>query len=92
MTIEEFEKKTKQIYHEIRERKNEIRRISKEYAKENAPLKIGDKIMREGKDGIISDVDTNINFPTVFNYKWKPFKKDGSLSFERDLWGNFKKI
>lgn len=92
MTTKEFEVRIRQLYAEIREKETEISKIKKEYANENAPLKIGDKIIREGKEGIISDIKVNINFPTVFNYKWRPFKKDGSLSFERVLWGNFKKI
>lgn len=92
MNKEEFTEKVKQINSEIEAKKEELLKIRKEYSNENSPLKIGDKIIREGKEGIISDVDISCTFPDCFKYKWKPFKKDGSLSYERDLWGKYEKL
>lgn len=92
MTKEEFETQMKQLHSEIRERENEIIRIRKEYAKEYAPFKVGDVVTCNGKNGVITQVSVNGVLTTSFYYKWQPYKKDGSLSYERELWGKFEKV
>lgn len=92
MTKEELEAKMKQLYSEIRERENEIIIIRKEYAKEHAPFKVGDVVTCKGKKGVITQVSVSGVLITSFNYRWQPYKKNGSLSYERDLWDEFERV
>lgn len=92
MTKEEFEARMKQLHSEIRERENELRQLRKQYANENAPFKIGDEIICKGKKGVISEVALLGISTTSFAYRWQPYKKDGTLSYERDLWDKFEKV
>lgn len=91
MNKDEFEARLKQLYAEMRERRDEIIRIRKEYAKEHAPFKVGDEVVCYGKRGVITQVSVSGVLITSFDYKWQPYKKDGSLSYERDLWSKFEK-
>lgn len=92
MTKEELEAKMKQLYSEIRERENEIIIIRKEYAKEYAPFKVGDVVTCKGKKGVITQVSVSGVLTTSFNYRWQPYKKDGTLSYERELWDKFERV
>ena len=92
MTKEELEAKMKQLYSEIIERQNEIIIIRKEYAKEHAPFKVGDVVTCKDKKGVITQVSVSGVSTTSFDYRWQPYKKDGTLSYERELWDKFEKV
>lgn len=92
MNKTELETQLKQLYAEIREKEDEILRIRNEYAKEYAPFKIGDEVVCKGKKGIITRVSVSGVLTTSFSYKWQPYKKDGSLSYERELWDRFERV
>lgn len=85
MTKEEFNRFLKEKRAAIEAIQNEILEIKAQYCKENAPLKVGDRIRLKGKEGVISQV--SIPWDTSFEYRWRPFKKDGSEGAEKTIWG-----
>lgn len=90
MTKKEYEEKLAEKQAEISKINNEISRLKEQYCNDCSPLKIGDRIRFNGKEGIITSVRTSWKH---FEYKWKPFRKDGSEGCEKNIWSfDFDKI
>lgn len=85
MTKDEYDKLVGQKYNQIRELEHQINQLTKQYCEENSPLKIGDKIRFNDKQGIITSIKPSI-LGDSFEYVWKPFKKDGSLGCEKFIY------
>lgn len=83
MNKEEYSKIVSNKRAQIRELQNQIIQLTKQYCEENSSFKKGDKIRLNGKEGVISSI--NIGTFKDFDYKWRPYKKDGHLSYERML-------
>lgn len=78
MTKEEYQQKIDEKRALIDEINNQIDELKKECCIEHSPLKIGDKIQINDKQGHITDIQGNI-FLDSFEYKWKPINKKESL-------------
>lgn len=85
MTKEEYQKKIDEKRALIDEINNQIDELEKEYCIEHSPLKIGDKIKFNDKEGYITDIQIGTYFGH-FEYKWKPINKNGKLGYERKIW------
>lgn len=90
MTKEEYTaiytEKNKKIF----KLKRELKLATEEYCRDCSPFKIGEKVSLNGKEGVITKI---MVYNDIFEYRWKPFKKDGTDGVERDIhFWDFKNI
>lgn len=83
MTKEEYLALKYEKLNKIAEIHAEIDKIEKKYIKDNAVYKVGDRIRLNGKEGTISSIRV---FADMFNYYWRPFRKDGKDGAEKRIW------
>lgn len=90
MTKKEYEEKLAEKQAEISRIKDEISELTRQYCDDCSPFKVGDRVRFKGKEGIITSVAPSWK---LFEYKWKPLRKDGSEGCEKNIWGfDFDKI
>lgn len=90
MNREEYEKKLAEKNAEIDKINKQINELKKQYCNDCSPFKVGDRVRFNGKEGVITSI-----YPSWknFEYKWKPFRKDGSEGSEKNIWSfDFDKI
>lgn len=85
MTISELKKELANKQHEIIKLAHERDVLLSEYCKENAPLKIGDRVSYNGQMGYIVEVCLN-DYEDAFDYVWKGILPDGSLADCRHIY------
>lgn len=83
MTKEEYLALKYEKLNKIAEIHAEIENIAKQYVKDNALYKVGDRIRLNGKEGFISSIHV---CDDMFDYYWKPFRKDGKEGAEKRIW------
>ena len=84
MTKEEYLALKYEKLNKIAEIHSEIDKIEEHYIKDNALYKVGERIRLNGKEGVISSIRL---FADMFNYFWRPFRKDGKNGAEKRIWG-----
>lgn len=84
MTKEEYLDLKYEKLNKIAEIHAEIENIAKQYVKDNALYKVGDRIRLNGKEGIISSIRVSAD---MFDYYWRPFRKDGREGAEKRILG-----
>ena len=85
MTKEEYQKKIDEKRALIDEISHQIDELKKECCIEHSPLKIGDKIKLNDKEGYITDIQMSA-IVGLFEYKWKPINAKGKPGYERKIW------
>lgn len=84
MTKEEYLALKYEKLNKIAEIHSEIDKIEEHYIKDNALYKVGERIRLNGKEGVISSIRLCAD---MFNYSWRPFRKDGKNGAEKRIWG-----
>lgn len=90
MTKEEYKAICDEKNEEIYKIKYELKLAREEYCRDCSQFKIGEKVSLNGKEGIITKI---MAYDDVFEYRWRPFKKDGTEGVERKIhFWDFKNI